>query len=78
MKSGLIFFLLFLTFYSCTVIKKYKSPENINQLPSKSNNPLRKMITSGKTIDFRNGITHEILFFGNENLPRESPFNKIF
>lgn len=36
------------------------------------------MITSGKTIEFRNGITHEILFFGDENLPRESPFNKNF
>ncbi len=78
MKSALIFILFLLTFYSCKVIKKYKSTENIKELPSKPKNEPRIMIASGKVIEFTNGATQEILFLGKENLPRESPFIKIY
>ena len=78
MKSALIFILFLLTFYSCNVVKKYKSTENIKELPSKPKKEPRMMIASGKVIEFRNGVTQEILFLGNENLPRKSPFIKIY
>ena len=77
MKSALIF-ILFLTFYSCNIIKRYKSTENIKELASKSKNEPRMMIASGKVIEFRNGVNQEVLFLGKENLPRESPFIKIY
>ena len=77
MKSALIF-ILFLTFYSCNIIKRYKSTENIKELAIKSKNEPRMMIASGKVIEFRNGVNQEVLFLGKENLPRESPFIKIY
>lgn len=78
MKSALIFILFLLTFYSCNVVKKYKSTENIKELPSKPKKEPRMMNASGKVIEFRNGVTQEILFLGKENLPRESTFIKIY
>jgi hypothetical protein len=78
MKSALTLILFLLTFYSCNLIKKYKSNENIEELPSKLKNEPRMMISSGKVIEFKNGVTQEILFLGKENLPRESPFINIY
>ena len=78
MKSVLIFILFLLTFYSCNLVKKYKSTENIKEIPSKPKNEPRMIIPSGKVIEFRNGVTQEIMFLGKENLPRESPFIKIY
>jgi hypothetical protein len=77
MKSALIVILFLLTFYSCNVVKKYKSTENIIELTSKPKKEPRMTIASGKVIEFRNGVTQEILFLGKENLPRESTFIKI-
>ena len=78
MKSALIFILFLLTFYSCNVIKIFRSTENIKELPSKPKKEPRMMIASGKVIEFRNGVTQEILFLGKENLPRDSTFIKIY
>tara|TARA_B100001059_G_scaffold87064_1_gene85276 strand:+ start:1756 stop:2259 length:504 start_codon:yes stop_codon:yes gene_type:complete len=78
MKSALIIILFLLTFYSCNVIKIFRSTENIKELPSEPKKEPRTMIASGKVIEFRNGVTQEILFLGKENLPRESTFIKIY
>tara|TARA_B100000886_G_scaffold322569_1_gene265677 strand:- start:56 stop:559 length:504 start_codon:yes stop_codon:yes gene_type:complete len=78
MKSALIFILFLLAFYSCNVIKRYKSTENIKELTTKPKNEPRMMIASGKVIEFRNGVNQEILFLGKQNLPIESPFIKIY
>ena len=78
MKSALIFILFLFTLYSCNGIKIFRSVENFKELPSKHKNEPRMMIASGKVIEFRNGVTQEILFLGKENLPRESTFIKIY
>jgi len=78
MKSALIIILFFLTFYSCNVIKIFRSTENIKELPNEPKKEPWTMIASGKVIEFRNGVTQEILFLGKENLPRESTFIKIY
>ena len=58
-------------FSSCLVVKIYESPKEIAQEPVAPKEVHHKMIGSGKVIDLGENGSHEIMFFGKDESPKD-------